>query len=301
MTVFKAICEAHHAYDDFRYDAAFSPFKTGDTVRVYHGFRDFVHAVALAKKGVSGRQRAQRVYSYEYDNNPYGLFVTLSPKVASEFVGAFDEQVIVEFVAKIEDLETPVWPAGSYTVPGQMAQYWGHGAKGRAARRKAQRDAEASAKGDAHTPHIDQSDRKSLAHMMTATREYQALFVGHLDPGDIAAFHVRPKGTREPFVRISREEFLERHADVKLTHDQEKRNRVFTPNETFDGEKFLDRMGAQFGGRLDMEEVLPGIWKSILKSDKRTQAFVQYLDNYLWPKQYIDAMKWFRDTYGKEP
>ena len=59
--------------------------KTNDVIRVFHGFRDLEDAIAACRYGISGKSRVGRVYSYEADNNPQGLFVTTGPKKASEF------------------------------------------------------------------------------------------------------------------------------------------------------------------------------------------------------------------------
>jgi len=73
-------------------------------------------SVKAATQGVSGQARADRRYSYEADNNPQGLFVTLSVDVAKEFTfrGA-----IMEFTTSVDNLEPAVWPSGGYTVQGR--------------------------------------------------------------------------------------------------------------------------------------------------------------------------------------
>ncbi|PZR79769.1 MAG: hypothetical protein DI537_40635, partial [Stutzerimonas stutzeri] len=220
------ITEADHDYGAIDHTTEFQPMKSGDRVKVYHGFRDFPHAVELAKHGLSGRVRAARVYSYEADNNPYGLFVTISRKVAQEFVGAYGVQSIVEFNASLNDLEAPVWPGGSYTVQGQYSQYFGHGAAGRAARRERTRAANAEIEPEiTDKPHISGSDNKLLSYMLTNSREHQALFVGHLDPHAITAWWVRAD-YRDEWERISPEEFISRYGDTKLSRDSRARGRV---------------------------------------------------------------------------
>lgn len=287
--------EAHHAYDELGYDTKFAPLKRGDTVRVFHGFRDDHDAMVAATKGLSGATRANRVYSYEADNNPKGLFVTLSPKIAAEFIGGYGIQTMVEFNAKESDLEAPVWPGGSYTVQGQYSQYFGHGAKGRAGRRQAQRDNEARVDSETHHgDNIKQSDRKHLASLMMQTREHQALFIGHLDPTDIIAFHVRPRGsnTSVPFERISREEYIERYqAEIKIPNDKD-HDRIFQPNEEFDGEKFVAAIVQRYGKY--GETGLASMWADVLSSKKnRAAIFAQKFEQFLWPKQMPMAVRWF--------
>lgn len=68
---------------------ATEPIKDSDTIRVYHGFRDFNDTYEACKIGLSGTDRTKRIYSYEYVNNPQGLFVTINFKTAKEFTGAY--------------------------------------------------------------------------------------------------------------------------------------------------------------------------------------------------------------------
>lgn len=95
------------------------PLKLNDTIRVYHGVNNPDDVFEFLQKGLSGKDKAKRIYSYEYNNNPYGLFVTKDLKVAKKFAN-----IIIEFQTKISDLENPVWPGGSYTIQGQKEQYW---------------------------------------------------------------------------------------------------------------------------------------------------------------------------------
>lgn len=299
------VFETHHAYDDPDWRTEFQPFRAGDTLRVFHGFRDLSDAVAAAKQGLSGRARANRVYSYEFDNNPQGLFVTLSLKVASEFAGSYQDQAVMEFVTPIEDLEAPVWPGGGYTVQGQMAQYFGGGAKGRAARRQRTRDAEAEAERLAHPEHdahVLASDKRYLAYMLSRNRELQALYVGHLEPRAIVAFHVRPPRYDAPFERLSREEFLARYGNVEEKREHQ-HDRVFSPAERFDSDAFIERMTARYRSmrREDDEawirDAIGNMWQNVRRARRPAAAFVDQFGNYLWPKQYVDAMRWMKITY----
>lgn len=300
------LIEAHHSYDELSFDTKFQPVRHGDTLRVYHGFRDLANAVELARHGLSGKVRAARVYSYESDNNPYGLFVTLSRKVAEDFVGAYGAQAIVEFNASTADLEAPVWPGGSYTVQGQYSQYFGHGAKGRLARRNRAADAtkeidQEVARDPERLDHVAQSDDRLLTYLLTNSREHQALFVGHLDPNQIAAWWVRDDYT-QPWERISPEEFLDRFKDTKLSRDSRADDKLFTPNEEFRGDEFISRLRDRFGSSKEEDffrEFVRTAWGHIIESKNRVQAFQQYFEAYLWPKQYIPALKWMRAEFGR--
>jgi hypothetical protein len=297
--------EAHHDYGDVSHDTQYEPMRHGDTVTVYHGFRDFPHAVELAKHGLSGKVRAARVYSYESDNNPYGLFVTLSRKVATEFVGAYGTQAIVEFKARTDEMEAPVWPGGSYTVQGEYSQYFGHGAKGRAARNERSRQAVGEIDHEIASAtdkdHIKGSDDRLLAYMLTNSREHQALFTGHLDPHAISAWHVRSdySGTWE---RISPQEFLDRYGETPLSRDSRAAEKLFTPNEEFNGEAFITRLRGRFGNGRDDEffvDFVRSSWERIMASRDKTRTFHEYYEMYMWPKQYIPCLQWMRREFGK--
>lgn len=269
------------------------PLKKGDRVKLYHGFRDFPHAVDAAKDGISGAMRADRVYSYESDNNPKGLFATMNFKIASEFVGSYGPQVVMEFMASVDELEAPAWPSGSYTVQGQMAQYFGRGAKGRAKRRQVQKSdeidtREMAAKDDVYRSILD-SDYAHLAYLLFFTREAQALFVGHLNPGDITAFHVRDDH-RGDWRRIGVEEFLTQYGGEAKASEK-----LFGPRDEFDGDLFLERLMREMGWRDD--DILPEVWRDIKEGPNRTHRFVETFGAFLWPKQYAGAVNWLRRRY----
>ncbi|RYF10894.1 MAG: hypothetical protein EOO77_20575 [Oxalobacteraceae bacterium] len=298
----KEIQEAHHAYDEPSHATKFQPLKAGDTVRVFHGFRDKPDAIDACLHGLSGKERANRVYSYEFDNNPKGLFVTLSFKVAGEFGGT-----IIEFVADSGDLEAPVWPGGSYTVQGQMAQYFGHGAKGRANRNKRRRDARAETEKDfagrpdpEYWQHVTNSDDMLTANMLLNSREYQALFVGDLHPKQIVAVYTRDQNSYDsPYTRHTVEEFIQGNPADPKRHSP-KGDRLFSPNEPFNGDAFIQRINERFGGRndRDMEPTLKGLWAEVVKSKERVRTFMSYFENFLWPKQYTDAIRWMKSRWG---
>lgn len=296
-----SVLEVHHAYDDFSPKANYQPFRADDTVRLFHGFREFGDAVTAAKNGFTGRELAHRVYSYEHDNNPRGWFVTMNRDIAAEFVGAYDVQAIVEFHARVRDLEAPIWPGNGYTVQGQMAQYFGHGADGRRKRAQRARDAEqeSSAYAAQHgIEHVAQSDKKYLASLLTMTREAQALYVGDMNPEDIIAFHVRPKGAlvTDPWERISREEFLQRYGEGKSKFER----KVFGPADAFDGDLFLHRI-AQLIAKGDVEKAtvsLTRVWNNIKKlpPQGRAKRFAEMFQIYLWPNQYRGAITWMKQN-----
>lgn len=284
------LVETHHSYEAMPIIGGQKPIKKGDTLRVFHGFRNRQHAIEAVKSGLSGKDRADRNYSYEFDNNPSGLFVTLVFKVAAEF-----GQTIIEFDVNESELEAPVWPGGSYTVQGQMARYFGHGAKGRAARRQRMKAADAEAIDHANAnPEVYgailASDRPNLTHQLMFTREAQALFVGDLSPSRIKAVYVRNGSQWES---MDPETFA-KDAEIDTA-------RVLAPDEEFDGQKFLKNLAARVGydDPTELETVLMGIWSNeIMRAPQgmRMKVFMDMIGQYLWPRQYRGAVNWFKQS-----
>jgi len=127
--------------------------------------------------------------------------------------------------------------------------------------------------------HVTQSDDPYLAHQLTTGREYQALFVGHLDPQDITAFWVSNDPTKDgryaQWTRLSREAFIKTYGgETKGTL------RMFSPNETFDGDEFIRRMSAKY--RQDrVQGMLQNAAEHIRTSPRPADQFRSYFDNYL--------------------
>lgn len=286
------LTEVFHAYDDPENQLDFKPLKRGDTIRVFHGFRDLPDAIRTARIGLSGKDRAERVYSYEYDNNPYGLFVTTNLDIAKRF----SQRCIMEFIAHYNELEAPVWPGGGFTVQGQMSKSWPNGRAGIVARKNKQKQlaTEPPIQG---VPEIHGSDDNYLARTLLASGERQALFIGHLNPDRIVAFYVPTDNHyKTPWTKLDRAAFLERYTDEKLKYSREKGDsRVYQPDDVFDGTTFLRLM------KKDAEEVMPDIAEMIFERpvNKRRQEFMNTLAPYLWPKQYADAYRWLYRTYHK--
>ena len=269
------------------------PLRDSDTIRVYHGFNDHENAIIAAKFGLSGKEKAKRVYSYESNNNPYGLFVTLNFDKAKDF--AFPRgghKVVFELHVKVSDLEAPVWPSGGYTVQGQMAQYWkdekDRYEKGTlAARERASKD---------ELEFISQSDRPELAYTHTYM-ENQALFVGDLDPNMIHAIWYGNSGKHshnpDRLVKMNRKQFLnqfETHEPGRDYNDRitnkgyeyhDKKGRVFKPSDDFDIDKL--KAGVMKKGWARDEEELESIINDVIKKDSH------YADKVMWAKQIKQA------------
>ena len=302
MRYHEIINEIHHVLK--RGQEPDSPFEKEDTITVYHGFRDIDDAILVAKYGTSGAKRANRVYSYESDNNPKGLFVTPDLETAKEF-----GSVVFEFDSNMSELEPPVWPSGGYTVQGGYSQYWGHGREGRAKRASRQRDLRLQHKSDERNPEwIKQSDDPLLAMTLAGMGERQALFVGHLNPKRIKRVYLRDFDRKtytytSDWYSLSPKEFLEKYPSDEYEKNEKFRDtkdKVFEPDEKFDGETFIERMSKRYGGRINIEESLGNIWEAYVLDSKTNKghAFNQQFKMFLWPKQIPDAFNWFKRKYG---
>jgi hypothetical protein len=97
-------------------DAGTQPLRDNDTIRVYHGTSDFETVFTAVTRGISGDRPVARRYSYESNNNPRGLFVSPDMKTVKDF-----GDYVLEFHTRVSDLESPVWPNGTFTVQGQMS------------------------------------------------------------------------------------------------------------------------------------------------------------------------------------
>lgn len=288
--------EAHHR------DGSTVPLRAGDTATVYHGFRTPSEALRVAHVGLSGRERISRVYSYEADNNPHGLFVTISREVAEGFVGAYGTRTIAEFDVEISELQPPIWPNGSYTVQGQYAQYFGHGAEGRRNRNDSRKEQTRELSSRAPDMEIAGSDDPMLAHTLFRNTEKQALFMGHLPPSRITCFWV--EHDRHDWKPYTVAEYISEFGKEK----EEKSylgnhwSKVFGVDEEFDGEVFLARLSEEYNQMVpDLEGTIRGMWRNIMDSrqHRRSNLFVKNFGMYFWPKQLIPAMQWMRERFGR--
>ena len=263
--------------------------KKNDIIRLFHGFRDLEDAIAACRYGLSGKSRVGRAYSYEADNNPQGLFVTTDPKKASEF-GAW----VIEFHANMNELEAPVWPGGSYTVQGQMAQYFGNKAKREEERMNARQKAV-----DKNVPPISQSERPELANTLFGFGESQALFIGHLNPNRIARVWLRNNQNGQ-LTKVSREEFLKRNKGFEFKGNRDNESsissrRVFRVDEEFDPNKFVQNFVDRYGGRWSFDEAKKALVRGF--GNKNIDVMKRELHRYIWPKQMPEALRWLGKEY----
>ena len=188
------------------------PLRDSESIVVYHGYSKFDEAILAAKFGLSGKERAKRIYSYESGNNPKGLFVSIDfGTVERQFSGG---GVIMEFSTKVSNLEAPVWVGGrSYFVQGEYTKSFKDDDE-----RQQQQLANREKHGESEYEAIRNSDRPELAWALFDGPEHQALFIGDLNPNMITGFWVneRLKNDRRTdgqWQRLSRKDFYKRYVN----------------------------------------------------------------------------------------
>lgn len=256
------------------------------TIRVYHGFNDPKDLANALMHGLSGTARAKRIYSYEYSNNPYGLFVTLDFKKAKEF-GAY----IIEFHTKVKDLEAPVWKGGNYTVQGGYSQYYSDEEE----RKQDQLELRKQQRGS-EFPAISKSDRPEVAQRLLHFPENQALFTGDLNPNSIRAVWIstNPKRMDSDYKRVSAKDALRMIKKEKLPtrwgsnykHNEndrddfyQHRQKMFKPREKVSFQQLVDKYSKQYD-HLSKDEIA-----EILRNNK------DWVRQSVWSKQqYQDIL-----------
>lgn len=227
------------------------PLKDNQTIRVYHGMTSYSQFLSAIQHGISGKQTVTRNYGYESNNNPTGVFVSPDLRVAKEF-----GRYILEFHARVTDLEAPIWPNGGFPSAGVYAPSFKDDSERDTARVKA-RDA-AIARGDRGEPHIKDSDRPELASLMMSGGESQALYTGNMNPNGIRAVWVL-EGNH--YKRYTVSEFLSRHQNKhNLMHlgdnkpDSRNKYKLFKPREHVDVGSMFRRHASVHDITIDTEE-----------------------------------------------
>ena len=226
------------------------PLKDTDSVLVYHGTSSTELVKKWITKGLTGDTKANRTYSYEFNNNPKGLFVTPDLDTAKEF-----GTLIIEFHAAVSDLESPVWPSGTFTGQGQMSGMFNSDEE-REAERKRIRDIQSKSGDD----HIKQSDRPELAAILMGGGERQALFIGDLNPKFVKAVWIKdePDKSKSTYTRVNINAFLNMLNNNKLDNIQynrgglsdENRDLVIKPREYLTGDEFVQRIINRYPERM---------------------------------------------------
>lgn len=255
------------------------PLKSTDRIKVYHGFNDIDDLKTVLLYGLSGKEKAKRRYSYENNNNPRGLFVTPLLDTAKQF-GSY----IIEFGVRISDLESPVWPSGTYTSQGSYAEYF----DSEEDRSNTRNELVSNVTSDKNIPDfIRNSDDPLLSNYLLNSSEPQALFVGDLNPNSIKAVWLQNDMTVDQkfseFTRHSVKDVKKRlfskgiETPYGKSDIQEPRNRkLFLPREKVTMNDLVDKLIKKFPHlKQDQEEII-----EILSKNDRL------LRDYLWPDQY---------------
>jgi hypothetical protein len=218
-----------------KFDKDEQPLKDNQTIRVYHGFNKMEDVEKTLRRGLSGKEKAKRIYSYESGNNPSGLFVTVDYDAATNFASS---GVVIEFSTKVKDLEAPVWVGGrSYFVQGEFAKSFKD-----LSDREQQRLINREESTKSEYPRISKSDRPELAEIIFDNPERQALFVGDLDPNMIKYVWYNEKRHKEnltngKWVRMKRKKFIN-----KLNIETSIKKFIkYYPNDEFDYDEFVDK------------------------------------------------------------
>lgn len=284
------------------------PLKDTDSILVYHGFNDPEDALLALRKGLSGKSRARRIYSYESNNNPKGLFVTSRFDKAKEFAHGHRHSVIIEFHAKVKDLEAPVWPGGGYTVQGELSQNFKDADDRTAAQLAVRKDF----KVDPDSPEaVYGADRPEVAGRLFTDFEQQALFTGNLNPNGIRAVWVRRRDkksgymlTTTPFVRMKPREFLKEFKDYKFSKSGEEKERdqekAFRPRDRFDPKVLVNYYLNEWGGGHKSRDTIEMQLKWLFSTLKVMNRDTYHMDMFLWPAQVSGFKRWSRKIKDPE-
>jgi hypothetical protein len=288
------------------------PLKENEEIRVYHGFYSINDAINIALHGTSGKMRAKRVYSYESENNPRGMFITLDLKTAKKNFAAGTQPTVMQFVVKEDELEPPTWPGGGWTGQGQMAKYfYEHPAGSRLGRIEKIKQDKEEAKQSKYKS-ISQSHRPELANLLFGS-EMQALFVGHLEANRIEGFHVQRqqkeyRRVNDPWEFISREQFIKEFSNnfnYERVADDNSKYRIFTPNQDFDWQQiakyFNDKYRKSLETEVDVYNFIGVIMPKDFKKAMSRDVFESTFSQYFWPKQLPQLHRWImkmKRSYG---
>lgn len=271
------------------------PIKDNEVIRVFHGFNRFDEGLFTVLHGLSGKETARRIYSYESGNNPKGLFVSVDLKLIQDRFASGG--VIIEFSSKVTDLEAPVWVGGrSYFVQGEYTKSFKDSEE-----REQQRLANREKYAQDSDERISKSDRPELGQTIFGNYEKQALFIGDLNPNMIKYVwynEVRHKERRTngPWVRYTRKDFINimkaEHKTVTNNVDRQysysKSNRMFKPAEDFDETIFAKRLEDKHG---------KGAYDNWLKYEIKYSFDSYHLQGYFWPKQMEQAKAFYKNKF----
>lgn len=216
------------------------PLKDSDTIRVYHGFYSKNDVDEVLKSGLSGKDMAKRVYSYEAGNNPKGLFVSTNfNTVKKNFTSS---GIIIEFTCNVSDLEAPVWAGGRYFHQGEYAKSFRDWdwktVTSKEREEELLRRRELARKSE--YAFIRDSDRPELAESLYNSSENQALFIGDLNPNMIKYVWYKDKNGRhdDSYQKYTRKDFI---LKFKIDTDLGEYKHYY-PNDEFTIDDFIKRV-----------------------------------------------------------
>lgn len=253
------------------------PLKDSDVITVYHAFNRVSDLFEFLDFGLTGKETARRIYSYEADNNPKGLFVSIDLGTVKEF-----GNYIIEFSSRVSDLEAPIWPGGNYTVQGQPAQYFFGDEQKREQERLRIRNIASKSEYDS----IKNSDRPELAQSLYFSSEYQALFTGELNNNSIKAIWVNDTPGKyvnrdTKYTRLTPKQFLKHYSHLKPKSLNKNNFRVLKPREKFNFDIFIDRLRDNSKIKLSKEQII-----NVFKHME-----IRNILKYVWPHHLDDFQK----------
>lgn len=288
----KIISEVRYIDPSFQKVDKESPIKDNDKIRVFHGFYSYGDAIKVIKSGLSGKERAKRVYSYESGNNPKGLFVTIDfATAAKNFAGS---GIIIEFTTNVSDLEAPVWVDGrSYYRQGEFTKSFKDDND-----RERQRLANRETEKDSELPQISNSDRPELAATIFQNYERQALFIGDLNPNMIKRvwYHEgrnKRKTTSGNWEKYSTSQFITKFKVKNTDRDFE----FFYPNEDFSVQPYIDYYNNDTYNRNDSPDKKFKHFTDVTKHLLRVDDYELDVSFHLYPKQIKQFKKLKEDGF----
>lgn len=286
------------------------PIKNGDKIRVFHGCQ-LKTALDWCINGTSGRDWHPRTYSYEAGMNPLGIFVTIDFETAKNFGYDHECKCVIEFTVDASDLETPVWnDSNSYFVQGSNPLPFSSKEDRDLQKQKYRDDAinEPDIYYDRNTTisrdYIRNSDKPEMADRLMNMGEYQALFMGNLDPNQIKRIWINPRdeetghiNTTKSYIPLTRAEFLKRYRNTEFADNYGRnpaplgKTKVYRPNEDFAGwDDFFDRIDVR---QEDRDELMNDIM--------RLDNYKEFVSHEMYPKQIVQAFgkEYFDKNYNR--
>ena len=243
--------------------------------------------------------------------NPNGLFVTTDFYTAKDFGYHYDDQVILEFTADSDDLDTPVWNGqDSYFGQGTNPQPFHNRSERITQKLHYQDNAENS-----EFPFVSQSDNPAMADRIFNNNEFQALFYGDLNPNQIKRFWWKKKDTNE-YIPLTFKQFMKKfssysyqHADYGRTSIE--KEKIYSPTEDWHGpEDFAEHVrisNTARGWTWDKEieqnciDIARNWENAAFNGGNLSMSDIEMMHQMLFPKQIIGILgvDGYRDNFDR--